>query len=94
MLNLKKKENEYLNNNMLEDLNMAHSEWVSKEQFFQSVTDPDLIDYAIYDMEAARLKYIYILKKIRECSKYTSKDKLFSYEDLYNLKKQASNSTN
>ena len=92
MFNLKKKEMDCFSNTILEDLKSAHSEWISKEQFFQAVTDPDLIDYAIYDMEAARLKYIYILRKIREYSKGSSYNKLFMYDDMDNLKKDISKS--
>lgn len=50
----------------VERIKTAHREWLEEEEFFRSVTDPDLIDYAIYQAEAARLKYIYLLKKIRK----------------------------
>ena len=36
-----------------------------RENFFNNVNDPDLVDYAIYDVEAARRKYQYLLKKAR-----------------------------
>ena len=52
--------------NMLENLKKAHEEWKDKEVYFQSVTDPDLIDHAIYELEASRIKYIYLLKKVKE----------------------------
>jgi len=45
----------------------AYSEWQAAENYFDSVDDPDLIDFAIYDMEAAKKKYVYMLKKAREC---------------------------
>lgn len=51
---------------LLRILREAHSEWKSAELYFQTVTEPDLIDYAIYEMEAARTKYIYLLKQARE----------------------------
>lgn len=50
----------------LEQLNKAHEEWQHAELYFQSVTEPDLIDYAIYKMEASRTKYVYLLKQARE----------------------------
>lgn len=50
----------------LEQLNQAHEEWQNAEAYFQGVTEPDLIDYAIYKMEASRTKYIYLLKQARE----------------------------
>ncbi|SHH46987.1 Protein of unknown function [Caloranaerobacter azorensis DSM 13643] len=43
----------------------AHFEWKKAECYFQNVTDPDLIDFAIYNMEAAKIKYIYLLKEAR-----------------------------
>lgn len=66
MLSFTKREKDYTRDEMLEDLRLAHKEWKDKESFFESVTDPDLIDYAIYDMEASKLKYIYLFKKVKE----------------------------
>lgn len=40
----------------------AHEEWQDAEKFFNSITDPDLIDHAIYRLEAAKSRYIYLLK--------------------------------
>lgn len=51
---------------MLGILSLAHKEWKEKESYFQAVTDPDLVDYAIYEMEASRLKYIFLLKQMRK----------------------------
>ncbi|WP_109840467.1 DUF2508 family protein [Schnuerera ultunensis] len=51
---------------MLENLKKAQEEWKNKEVYFQSVTDPDLVDHAIYELEASRIKYIYLLKKVKE----------------------------
>lgn len=51
---------------MLERLRQAHKEWKDNEAFFKEVSDPDLIDYAIYEVEASKLKYIYLLKKMKE----------------------------
>ncbi|MFA5523213.1 MAG: YaaL family protein [Tissierellales bacterium] len=50
----------------LDQLSQAHEEWQNAEIYFQSITEPDLIDYAIYKMEASRTKYIYLLKQARE----------------------------
>ncbi|MDR7857494.1 DUF2508 family protein [Tissierella sp.] len=50
---------------MLENIRLAHKQWEEKINFFQSVTDPDLIDYAIFEMEASRLKYIYLFKQYK-----------------------------
>ncbi len=50
----------------LRQLSEAHEEWHDAELYFQSVTEPDLIDYAIHKMEASRTKYVYLLKRARE----------------------------
>lgn len=55
-----KKENE-----VFETLKDAHREWEKAQLYFQSVTEPDLIDHAIYNMEAAKTKYYYLLKNAR-----------------------------
>lgn len=51
---------------MIESLKKAHEEWKNKEVYFQSVSDPDLVDHAIYELEASKIKYIYLLKKVKE----------------------------
>lgn len=49
-------------------LKQAFAEWKASQNYFENVTDPELIDYAIYDMEAARRKYFYLVKKNKENS--------------------------
>ena len=51
---------------ILESLKEAREEWENKEEYFQSVTEADLVDHAIYELEASKIKYTYLLKKIRE----------------------------
>ncbi len=62
IINKEKDENEEL----LENLKQAKEDWEKKERYFNIVTEPDLIDYAIHDMEASKIKYIYFLKKAKE----------------------------
>lgn len=40
-------------------------EWKDAAKFFESASDPDLIDVAIFDMEAAKRRYLYLLKQLR-----------------------------
>jgi len=47
------------------DVKRAYTVWQAAENYFQNVDDPDLIDFAIYDMEAAKKKYVYMLRKAR-----------------------------
>lgn len=44
----------------------AKQEWQDAKKRFNEVSDPDLVDYAIYALEAAERRYIYLLKKARE----------------------------
>ena len=36
---------------ILESLKEAQEEWKDKEEYFQSVTEADLVDHAIYELE-------------------------------------------
>ncbi len=51
---------------LLEDLEHARLEWRHAHLYFNNVTDPDLIDYAIFYMGATEKKYVYLLKQARE----------------------------
>ncbi len=44
----------------------AMEEWNQAEEFFESVSEPDLIDYAIYRIEASKKRYMYLLKQAKE----------------------------
>ena len=57
------------NNEMLESIQRAQKEWEDKENYFNFVTDSDLVDFAIYDIEASKRKYAYLLKLAKEKNK-------------------------
>ena len=44
--------------------------WQEAERYFKSVSDTDLVDYAVFEMEAARRKYMLLLKRYAEERKY------------------------
>lgn len=44
----------------------AHRQWMEKEDYFRCVSDSDLVDFAIYDMEASKRKYIYLLNNFKK----------------------------
>ncbi|WP_227763683.1 DUF2508 family protein [Zhaonella formicivorans] len=46
-------------------LKAAKEEWDNARNFFNHVTEQDLIDAAIYQMEAAERKFIHLLKLFR-----------------------------
>lgn len=52
-----------LEDELTQDLEEAQRELTRARRYFNSVSDPDLIDHAIYLLEATRKKYSYLLKK-------------------------------
>ncbi|NLW59457.1 MAG: YaaL family protein [Firmicutes bacterium] len=44
----------------------ARKDWQEARAYFNNVTDPELIDHAIYALGAAEKRYVYLLKKARE----------------------------
>jgi hypothetical protein len=44
----------------------AMEEWCQAEKFFENVCEPELVDYAIYRIEASKKRYMYLLKKAKE----------------------------
>jgi len=59
----------------IEEVKEAYDEWQSAKNFFENVSDPELVDVAIYGAEAARRRYLYMLKLVRI---YEEEDKLES----------------
>ena len=47
-------------------IEQARHEWQSARQRFEEISDPDLIDSAIYAIKSAERRYVYLLKKARE----------------------------
>ncbi len=43
----------------------ALEEWKAAECYFNSIQDQDLVEYALYELEAARRKYEYLMRKLR-----------------------------
>ena len=46
-------------------LENARKEWEEAKNIFENVSEPDLVDYAIYNIEAAEKKYVYLIRKIK-----------------------------
>jgi len=44
----------------------ARKEWIDAKSYFDNVVDPDLVDYAVYSVEAAERKYMYLLRRARD----------------------------
>ncbi|HHV72088.1 MAG TPA: YaaL family protein [Clostridia bacterium] len=56
----------YHHPSLAETVEQAKQEWINAKRYFESVSDPELVDYSIYVLEAAERKYMYLLKKARE----------------------------
>jgi len=48
-----------------EDVREALRRWQDAEMILNEASDPELIEYAIFDAEAARRRYSYVLSKYR-----------------------------
>lgn len=61
MLFMRNKENQQ--DQRAEQVIKAMEQWQEARRYFESVSDTDLVDYAIYEAEAARRKYMLLLKR-------------------------------
>lgn len=48
-----------------QEVEAAHREMEVAERYFHAVTEPELVDHAIFAMEAARRKYLYLYRQLR-----------------------------
>lgn len=48
------------------DVERARQEWLTSKIYFETVSDPDLVDHAIHLMAAAEKRYMYLLRRARE----------------------------
>lgn len=44
----------------------ARQEWDLAKRIFEQVSEPELVDYAIYMMQATECRYMYLLRKMKE----------------------------
>lgn len=61
MLFMRNKENQQ--DQRAQQVIKAMEQWQEARRYFESVSDTDLVDYAIYEAEAARRKYMLLLKR-------------------------------
>ena len=60
-----KTKNKSADDEMVINIENAKKEWEDAKNIFENVSQPDLVDYAIYKVEAAEQKYIYLLKQFK-----------------------------
>lgn len=51
---------------IIRDIKKAYSDLKSAEIFFQNVIEPELIDVAIFELEARKSRYSYLLKQAKQ----------------------------
>ncbi len=54
------------NEQILKDIKIAQNEIKVAENFFQNATDSELIDVAIYELEAKKSKYQYLIRMAKD----------------------------
>lgn len=48
-----------------EEVRQALRDWKASAAYFEDVSEPELVDYAVYGMEAAQKRYVYLLRNAR-----------------------------
>ncbi len=51
---------------IIEDIKKARTDIMVAENFFHFVKEPELIDVAIYELEAKKSRYRYLIKEAKE----------------------------
>ena len=51
------------NGNDEEDVFSELQMWTASQNYFEQAQDPELVEFAIYDMEAAKRRYMFLLKR-------------------------------
>ncbi|HHV78649.1 MAG TPA: DUF2508 family protein [Firmicutes bacterium] len=51
---------------LLDALNEAKRDWLAAESYFKIVSEPELVDHAIFLVEAAKRRYEYLLRLARQ----------------------------
>ncbi|MDD4503609.1 MAG: YaaL family protein [Clostridiaceae bacterium] len=54
------------NEELIKMIYKAKQEMIDAQCYFDNVTAPELVDHAIYKMEAAKSQYVYLLKLAKE----------------------------
>lgn len=62
----KELEKELEKENIIKEIAKAQTDVATAEKFFQFVSDPELVDVAIYNLEAKKSRYRYLIKIAKE----------------------------
>jgi len=50
----------------LEQIWKVWQEWQAAQNYFENASDPDAVEFAVYNMEAKRRQFTYMMKVARE----------------------------
>ncbi len=64
-VNIEKQEREKERKAFLQIVYKAKEDWQDSQNYFENVSNPDLVDLAIHRMEAAKIFYMYLLKEAK-----------------------------
>lgn len=48
-----------------ENVRTAYREWEDAKNFFEYVSEPELVDYAVYAIETAKRRFLYMLRQCK-----------------------------
>ncbi|MGI6332752.1 MAG: DUF2508 family protein [Zhaonellaceae bacterium] len=67
----------------------AKVEWDNACNYFNQVADPDLVDYAVFEMEAAERKYMHLLNIIKKEQGYLrEQDEVTNVREEHDVEKK------
>lgn len=72
---LKPNEDDQEKREYLQKIWLAWQEWQGAINLFENASEPDLVEFAVYNMEAKRRQYMFMVKYARETMKLDA-DKL------------------
>ncbi len=55
-----------ISSNDAREIREAYNAWKNAQSYFESVSEPDLIDYAVFQLEATKRRYMYMLNRQKE----------------------------
>lgn len=70
--------------NYIEEVKLAWRQWQSTISFFENVTEPELVEVAIYSMEAAKRKYVYMINNVDKYLNENTQKSLLRYTSIPN----------
>lgn len=63
---IKKSNKDYEKYKLIKEIERAQIDVATAEKFFEFVSDPELVDVAIYELEAKKSRYRYLIRLAKE----------------------------